>query len=225
VSVECTAKEGKSAYYYPSKSTIRFDFPARPGMPPVKVFWYSAMLEQPDIPGVPKGEILGDLPDRRRKPAVPGNAPKPAMRETQVIGDVFPKDYFENPPEEAPDHKPDGSNGSLFMGSKGMITTGTYGEETRLIPVEKMKDYEFPREFLTRSPGHYRDWIRAAKGGEPSCSHFGVAAPFTEWIALGALALRFEGKLEWDSANMRITNHPEANRALKPAFRKGWSLT
>ena len=107
-----------------------------------------------------------------------------------------------------------------------MMTTGTYGEQTRLIPAaEKMKDYKFPARFLTRSPGHYQDWIRAAKGGDPACSNFSVAAPFTEWIALGVLALRFEGKLEWDSANMRITNHPEANRALKPAFRKGWSLT
>jgi hypothetical protein len=106
-----------------------------------------------------------------------------------------------------------------------MLTTGTYGENTRLIPVEKMKDYQFPREFLTRSPGHYRDWIRAAKGGDPACSNFSAAAPFTEWIALGSLATRFEGKLEWDSANMRITNNPEANRLVRPSFRKGWSLT
>ena len=55
-------------------------------------------------------------------------------------------------------------DGSLFIGDKGMITTGTYGEETRLLPVEKMKDYHFPPQLLTRSPGHYRDWIRACKG-------------------------------------------------------------
>ena len=118
-----------------------------------------------------------------------------------------------------------GSNGSLFIGEKGMITTGTYGEWTRLIPVEKMRDYQFPREFLTRSPGHYRDWIRACKGGDPACSNFSVSAPFTEWVTLGVLALRFEGKLEWDSDKMRITNNPEANKYIKPKFRKGWSLT
>jgi hypothetical protein len=106
-----------------------------------------------------------------------------------------------------------------------MITTGTYGENTRLLPVEKMRDYEFPHEFLTRSPGHYRDWIRACKGGEPACSNFAVSAPFTEWITLGVMALRFEGKLEWDSEKMRITNNAEANKLLKPTFRKGWSLT
>jgi len=118
-----------------------------------------------------------------------------------------------------------GSNGSLFVGDKGFITTGTYGEYTRLIPVEKMRGYEFPPEFLTRSPGHYRDWIRACKGGTPACSNFSVSAPFTEWIALGALSLQFDSKLEWDSANMRITNNAEANRCVSPTFRKGWSFT
>jgi hypothetical protein len=118
-----------------------------------------------------------------------------------------------------------GSNGSLFVGDKGFITTGTYGENTRLLPVERMKDYKFPPELLTRSPGHYRDWIRAAKGGEPACSNFSVSAPFTEWVLLGTLALRFEGKLEWDSAKMRITNNDEANKLIKPTFRKGWQFS
>jgi hypothetical protein len=116
-----------------------------------------------------------------------------------------------------------GTNGSLFIGDKGMITTGTYGEWTRLIPVEKMRDYEFPPEMLPRSPGHYRDWIRACKGGTPACSNFSVSAPFTEWIALGALAIRLNTKLEWDSEKMQITNNAEANRMLKPVVRKGWS--
>jgi hypothetical protein len=117
-----------------------------------------------------------------------------------------------------------GTNGSLFVGDKGMITTGTYGECTRLIPVEQMKDYEFPPEFLPRSPGHYRDWIRACKGGAPACSNFSVSAPFTEWIALGAIATKLNCKLEWDAANMRITNNAAANELLRPVIRKGWQI-
>jgi hypothetical protein len=115
-----------------------------------------------------------------------------------------------------------GTNGSLFVGDKGMITTGTYGEWTRLIPVEKMHGYQFPPEVLQRSPGHYRDWIRACKGGAPACSNFDVAAPFTEWIALGALAIRCNGRLDWDAEKMKITNNSEANEMLKPKARKGW---
>ena len=116
-------------------------------------------------------------------------------------------------------------DGSLFIGDKGMITTGTYGEDTRLIPVEKMRDYQFPQPLLTRSPGHYHDWIRACKGGDPACSNFNVAVPFVEWMLLGAISLRVAGKLEWDAAKMRFSNNAEANRYLTPTFRKGWSLT
>ena len=115
-------------------------------------------------------------------------------------------------------------NGSVFIGDKGMITTGTYGEDTRLLPVEKMRDYKMTPPLLTRSPGHYRDWIRACKGGDPACSNFNVAAPFVEWMLLGVIALRSEGKIEYDPVKMKITNNAEANKYLKPYIRKGWSF-
>jgi hypothetical protein len=87
-----------------------------------------------------------------------------------------------------------------------------------------MADYRFPEPLLTRSPGHYRDWIRAAKGGEASCSNFSIASPFVEWMLLGVIALRVEGKLEWDAARMRFTNNADANKYLKQAYRKGWGI-
>ena len=107
-------------------------------------------------------------------------------------------------------------DGSLFIGDKGMITTGTYGEQTRLLPVEKMRDYKFPSPLLTRSPGHYRDWIRAAKGGDPAVSNFNVAAPFVQWMLLGVIALRVEGKLEWDAAKGRFTNNQRRQQVPGP---------
>ena len=113
-------------------------------------------------------------------------------------------------------------NGSLFIGEKGFVTTGCYGERTRLVPDDKMKDYRLPAPTLTRSPGHYRDWIRACKGGEPSCSNFNVAAPFVEWMLLGKIAMNYPGtKLEWDAEKMSITNNKEANKFLKPPFKIG----
>lgn len=117
-----------------------------------------------------------------------------------------------------------GINGSLFVGDKGFITTGTYGENTRLVPDDLMKDYKFPDKMLTRSPGHYRDWIRACKGGSAACSNFDYAGPFTEWVLLGTIALRYEGKLLWDSAKLKFTNNNESNKWLKPSYRKGWHL-
>ncbi len=245
VSVECVHQEGTSDIYFPAKSVIRFDFPARGSMPPVKIFWYDAMREdQPTFPNVPSGQILGDLPDNRI--ANPDTNLQP--KEKQIIGDVFTDQFFTpkpEPPKEPRKIDPareasmtpkerklakwmsmidEGTNGSLFVGDKGMITTGTYGECTRLLPVEKMRDYEFPPEVLSRSPGHYRDWIRACKGGEPACSNFSVSAPFTEWIALGAIATKLNCKLEWDPEKMKITNNSDANELLKPTVRKGWHI-
>jgi predicted dehydrogenase len=177
-SVECILQEGKGKYTFPKKATIRFDFPARSGMPPVKIFWHDGLEKVPDFPGVPPGEKLGD----------------------------------------------DDVNGSLFMGEKGMITTGTYGDRTRLLPAERMKDYKFPAWLLPRSPMHPRDWIRACKGGAPACSNFGVAGPFVQWMLLGVIAMKFEGKLEWDAAKGRFSNNNAANEFLKPKFRKGWKF-
>ena len=110
-------------------------------------------------------------------------------------------------------------NGSLFIGDKGMVTTGCYGERTRLVPASRMKDYKLPEQVLTRCPGtekewvqsHYRDWIRASKGGEAACSNFSVSGPFVQWMLLGAIAIRVEGKLVWDDNRKQFTNNHEAN--------------
>jgi predicted dehydrogenase len=218
-SVECTHIEGKSKYAYPTKSTIRFDFPARGSMPPVKIYWYDAAKVPPFRPQrLGEDEMLGDLP----RAGGGGNRRANADRPQQAAGAAGQQDPRSDAAITRAAQR--GSNGSLFVGDKGFITTGTYGEGTRLLPEERMKDYKLPPQFLTRSPGHYRDWIRACKGGERSCSDFSLAAPFTEWILLGVIALHFEGKLEWDSAKMRFTNKPEANEMLKPKFRKGWQF-
>jgi predicted dehydrogenase len=178
-SVECVVQEGKGRYTFPERQVIRFDFPARGSMPAVAVYWHDGLHKQPDMQGVPAGELLGD-------------------------SDV---------------------NGSVFLGSKGIVTTGCYGERTRLVPAGKMKDYKLPPPVLTRSPGHYRDWIRACKGGDPACSNFSVAGPFVQWMLLGVIAMRFEGKLAWDAEKMQFTNNKEANNYLKPNFRKGWMFS
>ena len=224
-SVEVVSKEGASDIQFPKKSVIRYDFPARGNMPPVKLFWHDGLEETPDIPGVPKGEWLGDLPSRPRpqQNGESGARQRQRPEPTGFVGSVFNYEHFEqvmaDPNKRVP--KPDGS---VFIGDKGILTTGTYGEDTRLIPVEKMKDYKFPPKLLTRSPGHYQDWIRACKGGDPSCSNFNVAVPFVEWMLLGVIALRVEGKIEWDAAKMRVSNNADANKYVKPFMRKGWSF-
>jgi hypothetical protein len=244
VGVECIKKEGTSSFMFPKASVTRYDFAPYEGMPALKVFWYDGLKKNPTIPGVPENEWIGDPPSLMRtggpggpggpegRRGGPGGGRGPGgpggMRssgyEFRSPGRVFNWDEFEA--LRGPDAKlrfptPDGS---VFIGEKGLLTTGTYGEITRLLPVEKMKEYRMPPPLLTRSPGHMRDFIRSCKGGDPACSNFDVAAPFVEWMLLGVIALRHEGKLEYDPDKMHITNNPEANKLLKPFLRKGWDF-
>ena len=231
LSIECIKKEGASPFMFPKGSVIRFDFAAYGNMPALKVFWYDGLKETPKITGVPDGEWLGDPPSLARPQGTGGRgsgggaaAMRPAGNEFRSPGRVFNWEEFQALKAATTPLRLPMPDGSLFIGDKGMLTTGTYGDVTRLIPVEKMKDYRMPPPLLTRSPGHMRDFIRACKGGDPACSNFNVAAPFVEWMLLGVIALRHEGKLEYDPEKMRITNNVEANKLLKPNFRKGWEF-
>ena len=231
-SVEVIQQEGKSPFAFPKKSVTRFDFPARGSMPPVKVFWYDAQTGPAfRPPGIPEDEPLIGGPGSfgARGQAFSGTGavgrgpggPPPVAGMAGRGGRGGGRGGRGGRGGGANSQ----NNGAVFVGEKGFLTTDTYGANVRLLPEARNKDYKLPPEFLTRSPGHYRDWIRACKGGEPSCSNFSVAGPFTEWIVLGVVALHFEGKLEWDAAKMKITNNSEANRYLKPEVRKGWSLS
>ena len=244
VGVECIKKEGTSPFMFPKASVIRYDFAPYEDMPALKVFWYDGLKQSPKIPGVPEGEWIGDPPSINRGgargqgrgagaarggfggPGGPGGAMagRAPSNEFRSPGRVFNWDDFQALQENKDNLRFPMPDGSVFIGDKGILTTGTYGEITRLLPIEKMKDYHMPSPLLTRSPGHMRDFIRAAKGGDAACSNFDVAAPFVEWMLLGVIALRHEGKLEYDPDKMRITNNVEANKLLKPTFRKGWEF-
>jgi predicted dehydrogenase len=48
--IEAVALDGRSDFIFPQASTVRFDFAARAGMPPVEVFWYDGVDNQPPLP-------------------------------------------------------------------------------------------------------------------------------------------------------------------------------
>jgi predicted dehydrogenase len=117
-------------------------------------------------------------------------------------------------------------SGTLFIGDKGKITCGTYGERPRLLPESSMADYKRPEESIPRVPNNspYDDFIRACKGGPAACSNFDVSGPFTEMVLLGNLALRLGGKIEWDSEKMKVKGHPEADILIHKKYRRGWKV-
>ena len=124
------------------------------------------------------------------------------------------------------DSSPAVAGSQIFVGSKGYLGTNGRGEGLGLLPGERWAAYSGTPRVLTRSPGHYRDWLRACKGGDPACSNFAVAGPYTEWVSLGAIALRVPGKLMWDAQNLRFTgpNAEEANKYVRPYERQGWEM-
>jgi hypothetical protein len=248
-SIECVSIDGHSNITFPNRGTVRIDFPQRGGMPPVKVFYHdSPRLDDPDVyhvPGMENEVILppvNNLADKGRlmsggemvrggRPPGAGGAPAALRRQAPAAG--APRQgaggagvrVFGGARPSGP--APKGllvGNGSVFIGTKGIMATSSRGEGVHLLPASRWKDYTLPPELLTRSPGHMLDWIRACKGGESSCSDFAITAPYAEWLALAAIALRVPGKLDWDGKNQRFTNSAEANKYVKPAFRKGWEL-
>ena len=235
LSVEMLSQENSSNWTFPSRTVIRYDFPARGAMSPVSIYWHDsvrAMHEEAyHVPGMEDETILppsNNLGDKgrameRRRPRAP-RPPRPANAPIVGAGGagvpVFGGEGRRDPAQPGVLTQ----NGAVFVGSKGMMATVARGEGVHLLPSERWADYKLPPPLLTRSPGHMTDWLRSAKGGDPACSHFGIAGPFTEWVVLGAIAMQVPGKLQWDSANLRFTNSDEANRLVKPTFREGWEL-
>jgi predicted dehydrogenase len=115
--------------------------------------------------------------------------------------------------------------GALFKGSKGMLTCGVYGNSPRLVPESLMQAYERPEKTLPRVKGrHEDDWVRACKTGVPAGANFDYAGPLTETCLLGNVAKRMDAHLDWDSAALKVTNLPGADRYVRRPYRKGWSL-
>jgi hypothetical protein len=111
-----------------------------------------------------------------------------------------------------------------------MIVAGFNGQGPRIVSKGKIEPL-FPGEATAesrRSEGAAGDrnsvWVPAFQGGEPSPGNFLNAAAISDAVTLGTVALRAGRKVVLDSANMKITNLPEADKYLVREYRKGWEL-
>lgn len=116
------------------------------------------------------------------------------------------------------------TSGAMYEGEKGVLLTEFTGGGHQLLPESRAKEFAPPTKTLTRSPGHYQEWITAAKGGAPASCEFEFGSLLTEVALLGTVAQRTEKVLEWDPRRMRFSNDPEASLLLNPPYRKGWKL-
>jgi predicted dehydrogenase len=191
VEAECSSINKES---YPKNSKIRFEFPAREGLPALTFWWYDGGRK-------PVPEFTTDVQQLLDK--VPDSG-------CLLIGDkgqlFSSQDY--------------GARFALKLKDEKELSDGNNHEGVKAIP-QKIARNAFEGSADLR---HHLEWIAACKGGPEGYSNFDIAAYLTEIILLGCVALRVGRKLEWDGPNMVAKNAPEAAQFVRREPRKGWAL-
>ena len=180
---------------FPRWSIVRWDVPARMDMPPLRLTWYAG------------GQDAGE-------------------RFRAALADLFRKH-----PQwgSADDERWKSWVGNLWVGTEGVMYTFGHGCGTvAMLPEAKFQDVGAPPELLPRPlPGRFlRGWLGGMQDGPPPESCFNAfSGPFTEWYLLANVASLFPGEtLEFDPIACQIVNHAEADAALRPPYREGWTL-
>jgi predicted dehydrogenase len=187
------------AEMYPASSNIRFEFPAREGMPAVTLHWS----------------------DGGNKPPMEATADVEAL-----LGAISPSGCVMIG-EHGTVFSPDDGDQELrtfikLKGDKEMTGLDSH-------PAAKAISQTIPRNAfggLAPDEKHHREWLQACKDGKHSVaySNFDIAAYLTEIILLGCVALRVGTKLEWDGPGMKANNAPEAARIVKRDYRKPYAI-
>ncbi len=128
-------------------------------------------------------------------------------------------------------------SGSLFIGEKGNMVLPHVGGP-RLYPVENFTGFVYPKD--VKGLNHWHRWVDAIVEGGKTSDGFDYAGLLAETVQLGNVATRVSrratitrgtkktdakaGRLEWDAANCRITNSPEAQALLTKPYREGWAV-
>ena len=180
---------------FPKTSRIRFEFPQRGDLPPLKFWWYDGNPGDALKPLRPDAEVVHEVISTYDK--LPGSG-------ALIVGEkgklFSPDDY--------------GARFFIAMKGKGEYVAADQDEGCKAVP-----------QSIPRSPGHMQEWFDMMKGGAAAYSNFDIAAYLTEIILLGCVALRVgEGRrMEWDGPAMKSPNLPEADKFVKRDNRHGWS--
>jgi hypothetical protein len=120
----------------------------------------------------------------------------------------------------------DEEGGALFIGTRGMISHGTYPSTNfALHPAELREEAKnIPSTMPETRGSHEMVWVAACKGEGPVSSGFEYAAKLTELTHLGNLAIKLGGIIEWDTSRCAVPNRPEAAALIRRPRRAGWEL-
>ncbi|MBV9867082.1 MAG: Gfo/Idh/MocA family oxidoreductase [Abitibacteriaceae bacterium] len=210
-SIEVEDILGGSDERYPVGTRIRWDYAARTGvgpknlaMPPVKVWWYDGKKAGAQNASA---QQAGQALTADSVNAAAANRP-PIMDEWEKkLGRKFNTDSC-----------------TFYVGDKGVMYTGTYGNGVRLLPDEFQAATPVPPEMIPRilHQSHQDNFFIAVKGGPPAVASFDYSSILTEVMLLGDLAIMAGkgNKIMWDGN--QVTNIPAMNAHLRRQPRKGW---
>jgi predicted dehydrogenase len=202
-SIEVEQMRGGSKERCPLGCRLRWDIPARGDMPALKSYWYEGL--NPEAKGDAEGLLRTARGNDRYFP--------PLLVELL-------KQY----PDEELDR---GDSGTIYVGEKGIIFTGTYGDRMHIVPYEKMNATPAPAKTLPRPKSVFVDFLTAVREGKTeTASNFDYGTRLTEFSLLANLAMHagVGKKVNWDGPNMKVTNLPELNAYVKRENRKGWRV-
>jgi hypothetical protein len=193
--VECEETSALHPETFPKTSRIRFEFPERDGLPPLKFWWYDG---NPDDASTP-----------------PLRPPAETTKELFDVFDKLPEGILlvgDNGKLFSPDS--DIAKCVVMLKDEKGYSAAESHEAARAVP-----------QSIPRSPGHNEEWFRMMRDGTPAYSNFAIASKLTEIILLGCVATRVGvGKeMEWDGKHMKSPNRPEAAQFLKRHNRRGWT--
>ncbi|MEM8486436.1 MAG: Gfo/Idh/MocA family oxidoreductase [Bacteroidota bacterium] len=119
------------------------------------------------------------------------------------------------------------AGGVIYEGSKGAMMHIGHGLEFKMYPDHLNEEHaDLPETYERVTTSHEMNWANACKGIGEAVSPFSYAAPLTETMLLGIVALRTgQGvKIHWDADKGEVTNNEDANQYLHREYRAGYEL-
>lgn len=111
---------------------------------------------------------------------------------------------------------------TLFIGQNGMLLTG-FGKY-KLLPEEQFAGFDKPEKTIPKSPGFYREWFAACKGGVPATCDFDYSGPLSETVLLANTAYRAGSGFDWNAETFSTGGNEKADALIRTEFRKGWEV-
>ena len=151
----------------------------------------------------------------------PANGNRPPVDLYWYDGGMRP----EIPDELVSQNKELPEEGMMFVGDTGKILAGFNVQNPQIISGKKMDSLNenADKQNEDQKASHWLQlFVEACKSGKQYPGNFSEAEHLTETINLYAVALRTNRMLQYDAANLKITNVVDANKYLSREYRQGW---